>query len=1163
MSTIRSVIVPHRLSALFADTKRSYENVVQTNYGFPQLSSLHLQLRIQKDRLVAWGLEWSDANAAQADDIDRSLDRAGIADLVASIMSSIRDLLDEAEQLQPSQPFHLSASFPDFKSDSKRKPVAQWTPANIERLEEILKELTASIDTLCDLSAPKTEEKSIPKSPSARDNLPTPPLPPRKESSNVSKSFPDSTSPLNPESGQLKEDSKLMQMNAVLPSDEFSVQRKPSTEEAFLMKESAFLDHFPRGRYRESFIHSSRLRILAMSDRFGSSPPSYESVAAGSEDRVLAYYSDPSKSGLQVPVLIDYGPVFDETTVAGLCLCGERYDQLILGLQSRLTLHDSLYDGMLNLVGWSVDSQRACFAYIYGVPSSIPAPSNSEPASQPRSLLSFLQHSADTDSANMPSLEDRFRLACNLTNSLFKLFANGVLHGNLNSNNILFFPSGNSVTTGWKIWKEGAIRQPYLASLALDLRPDAISHKDPMCSSIYRHPLLEFGGISRYVPEFDIYSLGLVLLEIGLWMPLGKFWKSKYTKMDFKSRLQGIYVKKLSAKCGNGYMNAVLNCLKAADSLSTNSSIEDHKLGSSNLSPDFVKEVAEQIIRPLERCCMIEAEGSSSPVSRVLPMRRLFQPQGNPREEEAGKCNLLRAARQSTSCSEQSAQNVLQNALKAEKMSSEKTARRKIKVWSHEIPSLYTSYWNSTMLPKLTRILKKAINRWESYSIDLFMAGEDAESARPTICMECASTEIVHKVLRYLNKEMRLFEIKVVKGEITRSKAGKKKKSRKTQKKTNAALSTRGEERCKTERNLNPHYQEKPSCGASIGVFHNDHHLPPTSLGGTVLIDGEPYGMSVHHMLDDNELDLGLDLVLDPQRSCDSKARLDYDMTQQPSRGDTSETVYLSDSSGDEQDAEGLSVDFEDSETFDFTNQAIIHPETLYPFEILEDEVNASPPWLSGSETRLSDDFEAWCQALSDDETEEDEIAIGDTLGIDPGQGEGLVITQPALDDVDDEFFPEEEDKNEEHLSSHSFGHVYASSGIRRARRKDILHEIDWAVIKVDGDRLQSHNVVPGGGHYCSPSTDDLHYKSPSNSNALSLNPEDSYPCQVASFEDLGGLHVHALGRTSGLQTGVILPAMKMVRMAGRTSPSHSWQVKGNFGGKALFFASTNSDNVD
>ncbi|KAL8660615.1 MAG: hypothetical protein Q9168_008436 [Polycauliona sp. 1 TL-2023] len=67
---------------------------------------------------------------------------------------------------------------------------------------------------------------------------------------------------------------------------------------------------------------------------------------------------------------------------------------------------------------------------------------------------------------------------------------------------------------------------------------------------------------------------------------------------------------------------------------------------------------------------------------------------------------------------------------------------------------------------------------------------------------------------------------------------------------------------------------------------------------------------------------------------------------------------------------------------------------------------------------------------------------------------------------------------------------------------------------------------------------------SPSNTIPNSL-PE---PRGIVRADSLGGLKVHANGRTSGLQTGTILPTMVIVKMPGRISHSSSWQVKGNFG---------------
>lgn len=159
---MRSTALPRRLTQLFADNKKSYEALVQTRKSGPEASHLHLKLRIQKDRLIAWGIQWSDrSTAAYAGDIDGSLDRAGISDLVASIMCSIRELLDEAEALQP-EPQSISLPRGHSKlglalQGPDNPPEEQWTSANLKRLEGILKDLTTSIDTLCDLSRHRVE----------------------------------------------------------------------------------------------------------------------------------------------------------------------------------------------------------------------------------------------------------------------------------------------------------------------------------------------------------------------------------------------------------------------------------------------------------------------------------------------------------------------------------------------------------------------------------------------------------------------------------------------------------------------------------------------------------------------------------------------------------------------------------------------------------------------------------------------------------------------------------------------------------------------------------------------------------------------------------------------------------------------------------------------
>ncbi|KAL8956440.1 MAG: hypothetical protein Q9183_006301, partial [Haloplaca sp. 2 TL-2023] len=353
--------------------------------------------------------------------------------------------------------------------------------------------------------------------------------------------------------------------------------------------------------------------------------------------------------------------------------------------------------------------------------------------------------------------------------------------------------------------------------------------------------------------------------------------------------------------------------------------------------------------------------------------------------------------------------------------------------------------------------------------------------------MVCASVEKARKVLQYVNQDKGLFDIKVSRGQILRSKAGKKKKRGKGKRASTAEdVASKGQAQDHPRRHK--HYQERPTCGASIGAYLDEQHLPPVSFGGTVLVDGEPYGMSVHHMLENDDVDMGLDDTLAVQRSM----------------------APVKDHDNDDQ---GRSWHH-----WNTSNP----PEALYPFEISDDEDEG---YRSGQEDDDSFDFDP-AQWDVDDSSDLQDIDMGDTPGIEPGQGETLLVTQPAIDDVDEGFFPNDDDVDEDHLASHTLGHIHASSGIRRTFRGAISHEVDWALIKIRENRTGDANTIAGATRHCTSTT----------------------PNTVINANQLGGRQVHALGRTSGLQTGTILQSMAMVKMPGRVSHSWSWQVKGGFG---------------
>jgi hypothetical protein len=329
---------------------------------------------------------------------------------------------------------------------------------------------------------------------------------------------------------------------------------------------------------------------------------------------------------------------------------------------------------------------------------------------------------------------------------------------------------------------------------------------------------------------------------------------------------------------------------------------------------------------------------------------------------------------------------------------------------------------------------------------------------------------------------------------------------------------------------MNPYHQQRPLCGASIGAFRGEH-LPPVSYGGVILVDDEPLGMSVHHLLD---------APSDDESDADDEVDSLY----------PSDVVLSSATGGNNPWLMGMGAQ-------PGLHLADEEPAPMWDLELSDDE----------EEMRSDDDEDAGSFDFSDSEFEnsdDDEepdhevmamsrATLGDIDGIVPGEGEDIKITQPAIDDVEPDFFPNDEDRDDDHLSSHELGHVHASSGIRRWNRNGTLHEIDWALLKLNESRLQPYNICQGGRRFCfgtmTPEQRAIASKleKPVNRRHYAAE-EDEYPNGVAPASSLGGLNVHCFGRTTGLQGGMISSVMSAVRIYRRKSFSRSWHVAGGFG---------------
>ncbi|PFH60074.1 hypothetical protein XA68_11492 [Ophiocordyceps unilateralis] len=207
---------------------------------------------------------------------------------------------------------------------------------------------------------------------------------------------------------------------------------------------------------------------------------------------------------------------------------------------------DSKPDELLTprCVGVFDDTERSRYGFVFCLPLDADA-----------KILSLKQLLDNRTPETLPSLEDRFRVAYQVGLSLAILHTAGWLHKSIRSQNILF-----SVRGGRPVWS-----RPYLTGFDFS-RPDAVdeSSEKPDQSArfnLYRHPSAQGGPGENYRKAFDVYSFGVLLVEIGLWRSAWKLWADGMTAMAFRDSLVGKSNDWLAHSMGHLFQDATLKCL--------------------------------------------------------------------------------------------------------------------------------------------------------------------------------------------------------------------------------------------------------------------------------------------------------------------------------------------------------------------------------------------------------------------------------------------------------------------------------------------------------------------------------------------------------------------------------------------------------------------------
>ncbi|KAI4184119.1 MAG: hypothetical protein L6R41_004973 [Letrouitia leprolyta] len=156
------------------------------------------------------------------------------------------------------------------------------------------------------------------------------------------------------------------------------------------------------------------------------------------------------------------------------------------------------------------DGDSICYGLVFELLISPSFPLSTSPVIRPLSTL-FID-------SRKPSLNERHEIALALAETILQLHTSGWLHKGIRSDNVLFIDAGDNK------WEYGSASGPFLAGYEYARPTTAHTEAVPtnLEQEMYRHPRGQ--GLTRAIfrRSFDLFAMGCVLLEIGLWSSLSE-----------------------------------------------------------------------------------------------------------------------------------------------------------------------------------------------------------------------------------------------------------------------------------------------------------------------------------------------------------------------------------------------------------------------------------------------------------------------------------------------------------------------------------------------------------------------------------------------------------------------------------------------------------------
>ncbi|KAL9089810.1 MAG: hypothetical protein Q9165_005604 [Trypethelium subeluteriae] len=234
----------------------------------------------------------------------------------------------------------------------------------------------------------------------------------------------------------------------------------------------------------------------------------------------------------------------------------------------------------LRCCGWEDEPANSRFVLYFEVPLRFQDP---EPEYY---SLSYLLKSPKN--LGRPSLNARLKVAHTLAKAVHSWHNIGWVHEGISSPHILFFVSHQRRAVLYD--------EPFLQGFDLarpNLAPSIGRHVDDIAFNVYRHPARQGPSREGHRKIHDYYSLGVVLLELGLWQNANAIVMPKRGEMlevsIMQQKLQVAARDRLPHYAGESYGRAVTACLSGQLAVEKDDRIE------SELGKAFKKLVIDEL----------------------------------------------------------------------------------------------------------------------------------------------------------------------------------------------------------------------------------------------------------------------------------------------------------------------------------------------------------------------------------------------------------------------------------------------------------------------------------------------------------------------------------------------------------------------------------------